>query len=78
VSDIVGRISSSDDGRHIAYIAQNGDVQFMVIDERLGPEYDLIVAGQDGPTWDSAAVVYLAFRGDRLFRVRHSPERNSE
>jgi len=68
----------SPDSQRVAYVAQVGDKQFVVVDEREGKPYDGIVRG-GRIIFDSAdRLHYLALKGADIYLVEERIERDRE
>ena len=65
--DVDDEPTFSPDSRHLAYAATLGLKSRVVIDGRLGPEYDVILEIVFSP--DSAHVAYVALNGEKEFVV---------
>jgi len=60
-------LSCSNDGSHVAYVAEQGDKQLVVVDGRPGSTYDMIFWREF--SYDSQHVAYEAKQGDKWFIV---------
>ncbi|MDO8586367.1 MAG: hypothetical protein Q7T82_04945 [Armatimonadota bacterium] len=63
----------SQDSKHLAYLAKEGEKWVVVIDGRPGPAYERVFTMDPIQIQTDGAVEYLAYRSNVLYRVKHIP-----